>query len=249
MHHAAVPAQPSGAGLPSSGRQSRESGSGALPLSSPVLARPAPELEAEPDMGSPQAIASLADLLDEVAGELEGKDQPLDALSLRLLALQLLHAAKQSSTPACDTAHDGPLSGEHLPDRQTDADLTEAGGNKSQTEVTQKQIQQRLLDMYSKATDSLAGLKQDGEGTVVPYVWQVVYQAALWFARTGATQEIIGGLQSCIQPYTQVCRSCLLGNSAVLCGAVLCCAVRCCAVLCCAVLCCAVSTASPHTAL
>ena len=187
----------------------------------PAIMHPQPavvraiEPEAEPEMGSSQALASLADLLDELAAELEGKDRLPDGLSLRLLAMQLLHAVKQNSTSCTESAHAaGSPQNQHL---QEQSDMQLPAVSMPQSLLSSKQVDQRLLEMYSKARDSLSVLKQDGEGVGMPYVWQVVYEAARSFARTGATQEIIGAVPACIQPYSQV--GCSFGYQLLRCPA------------------------------
>ena len=189
------------------------------------------EPEAEPEMGSAQALASLAELLDELAAELEGKDRLPDGLSLRLLAIQLLHAVRHNSISGAESAQSAVSpQKEHL--QQQSGDQLQAV-SMPQFSLSSKQVDERLLDMYSKARDSVSAVKQDGEGTVMPYVWQVVYEAARSFARTGATQEIIGAVPACVQPYSQVC--CSFGHFMLHCHAhlLLHCPVQCLAHLCC----------------
>lgn len=183
-------------------------------------------------MGSPQALVGVADLLEERAAEEAGWHQLQSSIALRLLAMQILLAAfKQGGTAqlggAKDTCHhvqatmqqqqqQGEQAIVYQPHQESHQDqqqqpvpyvpgqaVTSQGQGVS---LFSKQIKQRLLDMASRVEDSLSALRQEGESTVVPYVWQVVYQAALAHAQTGATQEIIGGIHSCILSYSQVCR-------------------------------------------
>ena len=195
-----------------------------------MLVRPVVEPEAEPDMGSSDALNGIADLLEELAAEEEGRHQLQSSIAVRLLAMQVLLAA----FGCVGASHLGEAKGTshaHVTVQQQQQ-LKPAAVGESQRGVSQhqqeqpqhmlcgtpgqavtpgcdflllsKQIKQRLLDMAGRVEDSVSALRQDGESTVVPYVWQVVYQAALAHAQTGATQEIIGGLRSCILSYSQV---------------------------------------------
>lgn len=196
----------------------------------PVVVRPVVEPEAEPEMGSSQALVSTADLLEELAVEHEGRDQPQHGISLRLLAIQLLLAALRLAPPGdaqgtaphhsvqqrqqqqqCNLpeADDGAQTAGGQPQQDRQQQLASGGPGQdvtaAQFAVSNKQVKQRLVDAVSRIEDSLSALQQDGESAAVPYVWQVVYQAALASAQTGATQEIIGGISSCIPSYSQVC--------------------------------------------
>ena len=194
-----------------------------------VLVRPVVEPEAEPDMGSSDALISVADTLEELAAEEERRHQPQSGIALRLLAMQVLLAAFRH----IGAKHPGEAKGVSPHAVQQQQQHESAAVDESQRELSQhqqdvqqqmvsvrpgqavtpgceflllsKQIKQRLLDMAGRVEDSLSALRQDGESTLVPYVWQVVYQAALAHAQTGATQEIIGGTRSCILAYSQVC--------------------------------------------
>ncbi|KAL0054002.1 hypothetical protein WJX82_002157 [Trebouxia sp. C0006] len=72
--------------------------------------------------------------------------------------------------------------------------------------VAKKEMRQMLADMANKVEDGVKTLQGEEQETLVPYVWQVVYEAALDFARTGAMQEVIGELGACILPYSQAVR-------------------------------------------
>lgn len=203
------------------------------PVSVPAVVEP----EAEPEMGSSQALLSTAHLLEELAVEHEGRHQLQHGIALRLLAMQLLLAAFRRDGIACpgdarDTAPDATLQQQQQQRNQAEADddaqrdgtqrqhqqdeqqQPASGGPEQDTTpaqiwVVSKQVKQRLADAAGRVEDSLSALQQAGESTAVPYVWQVVYQAALAYAQAGATQEIIGGIGSCIPSYSQVClRTC-----------------------------------------
>lgn len=204
-----------------------------------MLVRAVAEPEAEPDMGTPQALLGLADLLEERAAEEAGWHQLQSSIALRLLVMQVLLAALRQVGPS-------QLGEAKGVSHQPQALIQEQQQQEEQAAVTQphreshphqqgqqqdpapcapgetvapgrefslfsKQIKQRLVDMAGRVEDSLSALRQEGESTVVPYVWQVVYEAALAHAQTGATQEIIGGIRSCILSYSQVC--CRPGSS------------------------------------
>ncbi|KAL0033084.1 hypothetical protein WJX79_002163 [Trebouxia sp. C0005] len=72
--------------------------------------------------------------------------------------------------------------------------------------VSKKEMRQMLVDMASKVEEGVKTLRGEEEEMLVPYVWQVVYEAALDFARTAAMQEVIGELGACILPYSQAVR-------------------------------------------
>lgn len=197
-----------------------------------MLVRAVAEPEVEPDMGSPQALVGVADLLEERAAEEAGRHQLQSSIALRLLAMQILLAAfrqvgtsqlgeAKGTCPHAQATLQQQQQGEQAtvtqPHRESDQHqqgqqqrpVPSAPGQTvtagREFSLFSKQIKQRLLDMAGRVEDSLSALRQDGESTVVPYVWQVVYQAALAHAQTGATQEIIGGIRSCILSYSQVC--------------------------------------------
>ena len=239
--------------------------SGTAP-SLPVL-----EVDPEPDMSSQQAIAHLASLLEDLAADYDSKQQLKEALSLRLLAMQLLllalgyatsntsskhapappvavhstapqvqeHAVVQHSNSddqsqpaqqhqaesACDKAAGITSLQQQQQQQQRGVSETEAHqssirqgepaglaevpfsaqpGTDMMPNVPPKALRQRLFDIAARADEAALALKQEGEGAGVPYVWQLVYAAALDLARSGAMQEIIGHVSSCIQPYMQV---------------------------------------------
>ena len=182
-------------------------------------------------MGSSDALNGVADLLEELAAEEEGRHQLQSSIAVRLLAMQVLlaafrcvgashlgeakgtsphaHATVQQQQQLKPAAVDESQRG--LSQHQQDQPQQMVCGTPGQAVtpgcdllLLSKQIKQRLLDMAGRVEDSVSALRQDGESTVVPYVWQVVYQAALAHAQSGATQEIIGGLRSCILSYSQV---------------------------------------------
>ncbi|KAL3148333.1 hypothetical protein ABBQ38_013792 [Trebouxia sp. C0009 RCD-2024] len=198
----------------------------------PVIVRAVDEPEAEPEMGSSQALLGTAHLLEELAVEHEGRHQLQHGIALRLLAMQLLLAAFRRDSTACpgdppDVGPDPTLQQQQQQQRnqaegvdaqkegsqgQQDEEQQPAFGGPEQVttpaqfRVVSKQVKQQLSDAVSRVEDSLSALQQEGESTAVPYVWQVVYQAALAYAQAGATQEIIGGIGSCLPAYSQVCR-------------------------------------------
>lgn len=241
------------------------------------------EVDPEPDMSSQQAIAHLAALLEDLAADYDSKQQLKEALSLRLLAMQLLllamgyatsktsskhapappvavhstapqvqeHAVVQHSNSddqsqpaqqhqpesACDKAA-GTTSlqqQQHRGVSETDAHQSSirqgelAGlaevpfsaqpGTDVMPNVPPKALRQRLFDIAARADEAALALKQEGEGAGVPYVWQLVYEAALDLACTGAMQEIIGHFSSCIQPYMQVTVAIPLLLSGAMCSA------------------------------
>ena len=231
--HLAVPAQATKASQPGTDRQHSGSGRVAAPaLNSfpavPASVKAAVEPEAEPEVSSTQALVSLADLLEDAATDLDGKHQLQSGMSLRLLAIQVLLAAvrKQKTVSTCQTqdrasqpqqqqqqhelsavsSDDGKEAQQQQQQEQQRVllDSHEQKMNAQQAGMGSKHIKQRLQDLASKVEESLGALQQEGESSVVPYVWQVVYEAALSFACAGATQEIIGGLASCISPYSKV---------------------------------------------
>ena len=197
-----------------------------------VLVRPVVELEAEPDMGSSDALIGVADLLEELAAEEEGRHQLQSSIALRLLAMQVLMAAFRHvcAFHLGEAKGTSPHANATVPQQQQQYEP--AAVNESQREMSQhrqeqpqqivpgtpgqavtpgrdfllfsKQIKPGLFAMAGRVEDSLSALRQDGDSTDVPYVWQVVYEAALAHAQTGATQEIIGGIRSCILSYSQV---------------------------------------------
>ena len=205
-----------------------------------VLVRPVVEPEAEPDMGSSEALIGVADLLEELAAEEEGRHLLQSGIALRLLAMQVLLAAfRHVSTlhlcKAKSTASDAHATMQQQQQQQQQQQHEPVAVDESERELVQhqhdqpqqmvagtlgqavtpgcdfqlfsNQIKQRLLGAAGRMEDSLSALRQDSESTAVPYVWQMVYQAALAHAQTGATQEIIGGIRSCILSYSQVCCS------------------------------------------
>ena len=197
-----------------------------------VLVRPVVEPEAEPDMGSPDALISVVGLLEELAAEEEGRHQLQSSIALRLLAMQVLLAAfrhvsashlgeAKSTSPHANATVQQQQQHEPAAVNEPQRELSQHQQEQPQQMVSgtpgqavtpgrdfvllSKQIKPRLLAMAGRVQDSLSVLRQDGGSTVTPYVWQVVYQAALAHAQTGATQEIIGGIRSCILSYSQVC--------------------------------------------
>ena len=182
-------------------------------------------------MGSSEALIGVADLLEELAAEEEGRHQLQSGIAVRLLAMQVLlaafrHVSASHLGEAKGTSHVHAImqqqqqhepvavdeSERELGQHQQDQPQQMVAGTSGQAVppgcdflLFSKQIKQRLLDMAGRVEDSLSALRQDGESAAVPYVWQVVYEAALGHAQTGATQEIIGGIRSCLLSYSQVC--------------------------------------------
>ena len=188
----------------------------------PVVGKAGLIPEAEPDMHGPQGMTSMAVLLEAFAVEFDGNQQLQKGLSIRVLALQLLLLACQDQNAPADTAvtvsepshlnsaqqHEAKLARdatEQLRTQEVADNNSPQGPASPEARLTRKQIRQMVLEIASKADEAVKVLREDGEGTTVPYVWQVVYEAALNLARSGSTQEVIGDLQSCIQPYSQVC--------------------------------------------
>ena len=190
-----------------------------------------PEAEPEPEMGSSEALVSTADVLEELAAHHESKHELQTAIALRLLAIQVLlaafrqasvslHMAVQDAAPhvTLQQQQEGQPEQVEVDHRQHEGsqypqDQQQASGASGQAVTSahqfslfSKQISQRLLDTAGRVEDSLSALQQDGQSTAVPYVWQVVYQGALAYAQTAATQEIIGGIRACIVSYSQVWR-------------------------------------------
>lgn len=215
------------------------------------------ELGFEPDMSSPQALAQLAAMLEDMASGAEDKQQPQEALSLRLLTMQLLllalgkgtlgtssqrtvasaaephqiqqtegHSVDRSQSPAQHTADSGShalstaAAMQHQQEQEQqpqenavdasqqqehmDAVLGDQQGAKAVTNLSMKELRQRLLDIAARADENALAVKQEDAVTNVPYVWQLVYAAGLEHAREGAMQEIIGQFSACAQPYYQV---------------------------------------------
>ena len=180
--------------------------------------------EAEPDMSGQQALISMAALLEGLAVEFDGKGQVQKGLSVRLLALQLLIVALQrgdaslgqpaQSQPVLHVQqqHETTPGSSKLPQQQHQQSVAETSDGAHTKEALQpehvvfkKEMRQMLVDMASKVEEGVKTLRGEEEETLVPYVWQVVYEAALDFARTAAMQEVIGELGACILPYSQVC--------------------------------------------
>ena len=209
------------------------------------------QLEPEPDMSSQQALGHVAALLEDLASAADSKQQPNQALSLRLLAMQLLllalgvspssHSSKQAAAPAAVTdgsvtrQHQNAMSGQDstqgqsaeqqqadtltdsppsaaLHQQQPDAveGSTAQQGGPAGLNISKKVVQQRLFDIAARADENALALKDEGDGAGVPYVWQLVYAAALELARDGAMQEIIGQSSSCKEPYSQVLQAAVL---------------------------------------
>ncbi len=169
------------------------------------------EPEAEPDMRGQQAIASMAALLESVAAELEGKQQLQKCLSVRLLALQLLLVAINRDAGSHVDAAVWGSNRTTVMLQQEQQQLQQGGDSRQRQEsgllephMSSKQMRQMLLDIAHKTEEGVEALREDGEGMLVPFAWQVVYEAALDLAKTGAVQEVIGELQACIPPYSQV---------------------------------------------
>ena len=161
--------------------------------------------------------------------EFDGKGQVQKGLSVRLLALQLLIVALQRDDASLrqpgqsqlvshaqqqhETVHLA-LATSKLPQQQDQYQQPVAktsGGEHTEEAlqpehvVSKKEMRQMLVDMASKVEEGVKTLQGEEEEMLVPYVWQVVYEAALDFARTAAMQEVIGELGACILPYSQVC--------------------------------------------
>ncbi len=192
----------------------------------PPVARAAVVPEAEPDMSGQQALISMAAFLEGLAVEFDGKGQVQKGLSVRLLALQLLIVALQRGDASLEQPsqgqpvlhaqqqHEATPGTSKLPQQQDQDQLPVAKtSDGAHTEealqpehiVSKKEMRQMLVDMASKVEEGVKTLRGKEEETLVPYVWQVVYEAALDFARTAAMQEVIGELGACILPYSQVC--------------------------------------------
>ena len=210
---------------------------------------PVVQLEPEPDMSNQQALAQMAALLEDLASAADSKQQPNQALSLRLLALQLLllalgvsplsHSSKQAAAAATDGSatgqHQNAMSGQDstqgqlaeqqpadalsdsppsaaLYQQQQDAVEASAAQQRAAAglNISKKVVQQRLFDIAARADENALALKDEGDGAGVPYVWQLVYAAALELARDGAMQEIIGQSSSCKEPYSQVLQAAVL---------------------------------------
>lgn len=186
--------------------------------------------EPEPDMSEHQAIASIAVLLESLAVEFEGKSQVQKGLSVRLLALQLLMVAlREGSATAYKSSHSPSASDQteavlgkgtvkqqqqHQQTQQDKDDLADSRQNQANSlperQTSRKEMQQMLVDIASKVEEAVKISREEAEGRLVPYVWQVVYEAALDFARTAAMQEVIGELEACMEPYSQVVPFCCL---------------------------------------
>lgn len=189
---------------------------------SPPVTRAAVVPEAEPDMSGQQAFISMAALLEGLAVEFDSRGQVQKGLSVRLLALQLLIVALQrgdaslrqpgQSQPVlhAQQQHEATPGTSKLTQQQqrvAKASEQEPTEEALQAErlVSKKEMRQMLVDMASKVEEGVKTLRGEEEEMLVPYVWQVVYEAALDFARTAAMQEVIGELGACILPYSQVC--------------------------------------------
>lgn len=164
----------------------------------------------------------------------DSKQQPEEALSLRLLAMQLLLLALGKQIPDSDRRGPATQGGSALPasaadqpqqschQQQKAVDTAAQPAQEQQQRVAQrsskvnsnndagsfqisvKDLRQRLFDMAAKADEAALALKGEAGSAMVPYVWQLVYAAALDLARTGAMQEVICHFSSCMEPYTQV---------------------------------------------
>ncbi len=189
----------------------------------PPVTRAAVVPEAGPDLSGEQALVSMAALLEGLAVEFDGKGQVQKGLSVRLLALQLLIVALQRGDASLEQPSQGQpvLHAQHqhettpgtskltqqqqLPVAKTsDRQHTEEAFQPEHV-ISKKEMRQMLVDIASKVEEGVKALRGEEEATLVPYVWQVVYEAALDFARTAAMQEVIGELGACILPYSQVC--------------------------------------------
>lgn len=215
-------------------KQTRQSPSGQIAqgdLNGVTLGHPAPVTraavvpEAEPDMSGQQALISMAAILEGLAVEFDGKGQVQKGLSVRLLALQLLVVALQrgdaspgqpaQSQPVshAQQQHETTPGTSKLTQQQHQQSVAKTSG-KVHTEqaleperlISKKEMRQMLVDIASKVEEGVKTLRGEEEETLVPYVWQVVYEAALDFARTAAMQEVIGELGACILPYSQAVR-------------------------------------------
>lgn len=188
----------------------------------PPVTRAAVVPEAEPDMSGQQALLSMAALLEGLAVEFDGKGQVQKGLSVRLLALQLLIVALQredgtlgqprQSQPVLCAQQQHVTSSKVTQQQQqqpvaktSDGELTEEAVQ-PECVVSKNEIRQMLVDMASKVEEVVKTLRREQEETLAPYVWQVVYEAALDFACTAAMQEVIGELGACILPYSQAVR-------------------------------------------
>ena len=190
----------------------------------PPVTRAAVVPEAEPDMSGQQALISMAALLEGLAVEFDGKGQVQKGLSVRLLALQLLIVALQrddvsleqpsQSQPVlhAQQQHETTPGTSKLTQQQQQQPVSKTSDREPteealqpETLVSKKEMSQMLVDMASKVEEGVKTLRGEEQETLVPYVWQVVYEAALDFARTAAMQEVIGELGACILPYSQVC--------------------------------------------
>jgi len=213
-------------------KQTRQSPSGQIAegdLKEVTLCHPSPVArtavvpEAEPDMSGQQALFSMAALLEGLAVEFDGKGQVQKGLSVRLLALQLLIVALQRDDAAvgqqgqsqpvlyAQQQHETTPGTSQLTQKQQQPVAKTSNSEHTQEAlqperlISKKEMRQMLVDMASKVEEGVKTLQREEEGTLVPYVWQVVYEAALDFARTAAMQEVIGELGACILPYSQVC--------------------------------------------
>ena len=199
----------------------RPEGVSRVPMQHPLPALKAAMVpEPEPDMSGHQAIASMAALLESLAVEFEGKSQVQKGLSVRLLALQLLMVALREGSATASKSHSQSASdqmeavlGKGTMKQQQQAqqekeDLADSRQHQANSlperHTSKKEMQQMLVDIAGKVEEAVKVLREEGEGRLVPYVWQVVYEAALDFARTAAMQEVIGELEACIKPYSQV---------------------------------------------
>ncbi len=192
----------------------------------PPVTRAAVVPEAEPDLSGQQALISMAALLEGLAVEFDGKGQVQKGLSVRLLALQLLIVALQRDDASLEQPSQGQPELHAQQQHETTSDTSKLTQQQHQQQqpgaktsegahtedalqpehvVAKKEMRQMLADMANKVEDGVKTLQGEEQETLVPYVWQVVYEAALDFARTGAMQEVIGELGACILPYSQVC--------------------------------------------
>ncbi|DBB04526.1 TPA: hypothetical protein ACH3X1_012614 [Trebouxia sp. C0004] len=191
----------------------------------PPVTRAAVVTETEPDMSGQQALISMAALLEGLAVEFDGKGQVQTGLSVRLLALQLLIVALQrddaslgqpgQSQPVLHVQqqHETTPGTSKLKQQQHQQPVAKTSDGEHTEEalqperlITKKEMRQMLVDMASKVEEDVKTLRGEEMETLVPYVWQVVYEAALDFARTAAMQEVIGELGACILPYSQAVR-------------------------------------------